>query len=125
MRGDDVEAVRGENILADSEGLKGIPVFATTGRRLGIIDRVLLHQATGGIAFLVVIRRRLFGLLRERLILPQSALRSGGSNGGFIVEWPLQELARQPGQEAAASAPTPTTAPLRLDPARGDEALLE
>jgi len=74
---------------------------------------------------IVVIRRRLFGLLRERLVLPQSALRSGGGNGGFIVEWPLQELAQQPGQEAAASAPTPAAAPLRLDPARGDEALLE
>lgn len=121
MRGDEVEPVTGAPMLADSEGLKGIPVFSTTGERLGILDRVLLHGATGGIAFLVVIRRRLFGLLRERLILPHSALRSAGGIGGFIVEWPLQE----PGQAAAARDPAPAPPPLRLDPARGDEAPAE
>ena len=120
VRGDDLEPVTGEHILADSESLKGIPVFSTTGRRLGILDRVLVHRATGGIAFFVLIRRRLFGLLRERLILPQAALRSAGGNGGFIVEWPLQELAQHPGQETAAPAPAPAASPLRLDPARGD-----
>lgn len=122
VRGDDVEPVTGEHILTESEGLKGIPVFSTTGQRLGILDRVLVHRATGGIAFLVLIRRRLFGLLRERLILPQSALRAAGGNGGFIVEWPLPEPG---GQEAAAPDPAPAVPSLRLDPARGDESLPE
>jgi hypothetical protein len=118
VRGDEVEPATGGHILSDSEALKGIPVFSTAGRRLGVLDRVIVHQATGGIAFLVLVRRRLFGLLRERLVLPQSALRSSGSNGGFTVEWPPHET----GPEAAAPDPPPAPPPLRLDPARGEDA---
>jgi hypothetical protein len=118
VRGDEVEPAAGGHILLDSEALRGIPVFSTAGRRLGVLDRVIVHRATGGIAFLVLVRRRLFGLLRERLVLPQSALRSSGANGGFTVEWPLQET----GPEAAVLGPSPAAPPLRLDPARGEEA---
>lgn len=117
VRGDEVEPAAGGYILVESEALKGVPVFSTAGSRLGVLDHVIVHRATGGIAFLVLVRRRLLGLLSERLLLPQSALRSSGINGGFTVEWPLQE----PGQEAATSELPPPAPPLRLDPARGGD----
>lgn len=121
MRGDAVEPSDGQQFLSESDALKGIPVYSMGGRRLGVLDRVIIHRATGGISFLVLIRRRLFGLLRQRIVLPQAALRSSGTSGGFTVQWPLGKMA----DDGADRPATATLAVVRLDPSRGEDPAAE
>ena len=115
MRGDDDDFVDGELYLTKSDALKGVPVFTTTGERLGTLEGAVIHQSSGAIASVVVTSRRLFGLLRRRIALPRSALQVAGANGGFVVEWPQRDITK----ESAAQPIAPLTMP-RLDPARGD-----
>ena len=114
MRGDDNEIVDSKLYLAECGVLKGIPVFASTGERLGALDGTVVHRTSGAISSVVLVQRRLFGLLKRRTVLPRAALQTVGANGGFIVEWPQRNSSRQ-------VPALPGTAPLmlsRLDPAR-------
>jgi sporulation protein YlmC with PRC-barrel domain len=114
MRGDGNEIIEGELCLAECGKLKGIPVFASTGKCLGTLDGTVLHRSSGAITSVVLVQRRLFGLLNRRIVLPRAALQTVGANGGFVVEWPQRNSSTDtPG--------LPDDAPLmpwRLDPAR-------
>lgn len=114
MRGDGNDMIEGELSLAESGKLKGIPVFASTGKCLGTLDGTVLHGSSGAIASVVLVQRRLFGLLNRRIVLPRSALQTVGANGGFVVEWPQRN-------NSTETPALPDDAPFflwRLDPAR-------
>lgn len=100
--------------LAAAGLLRGAPVFAASGKRLGKLTGAVLHRPAGGIALVELERSRLFGLLRRRMPLPRQLLSGPDAEGRFTVPWPLPDVLTPAQGPAGVGAG-------RLDPARGEQ----
>lgn len=114
MRGDEEVYIDEALDLAEVDSLRGVPVFAPSGRRLGALEGILINRRSGSIAYVVLCRRWFLGLRRQRHMLPRAALTPRAEQGGFTVD--LDWKAKP---QTASSPPLPVL-PARLDPARAE-----
>jgi sporulation protein YlmC with PRC-barrel domain len=111
MRGDDVAPLAETSHLVEVDSLRGITVFSSSGKKLGVLDGVVVSKNHGAIAYAVVCRTSLMGLRRERRLVPQEALNVDAERGGFTV---IDRPTKEPEREALPAV----AAHCRLDPAR-------
>jgi hypothetical protein len=116
MRGDDVAPLAETSHLVEVDSLRGIPVFSSSGKGLGVLD--VVSKNYGAIAYAVVCRTSLMGLRRERRLVPQEALNADAERGGFTVVDGRFAVGDEPTKEPEREALPAVAAHCRLDPAR-------
>jgi hypothetical protein len=118
MRGDDDRAVGQAAVSADNAILYGAVVYAASGERLGFVEASIADPASGNSTFVIVTRRRLFGLRVDRHILPRASLVADSGERRFVVQ-----LHGAPAYQSVATAAevtpevTPVSAPSTVEPA--------
>jgi sporulation protein YlmC with PRC-barrel domain len=110
MRGDDASADE-RMYLVEVDGLSGIPVFSSSGKKLGVLEGVVIDKNCGAITYAVLCCSRLMGLRRSRRVLRQDALTLDAERGGFAL---ADKAAREPKRNGLAA----DSVQHRLDPAR-------
>lgn len=117
MRGDDGAGIDETPYLVKDYGLRGIPVFSPAGKKLGVLDGIIINKNCGAIVYAVLCRVSLMGLRKRRYVLPQDALTPDAERGGFAVVdgrfTIADQLTNKPKPEAV-----PAAGAYRLDPAR-------
>jgi hypothetical protein len=112
MRGDDATAPFDETLyLVEVDSLAGIPVFSSSGKKLGVLEGVLINKHRSAITYAVLCCSSLMGLRKKRHVLRQDTLTLDAARGGFaIADWAM----REPNHAALPAG----GAQHRLDPAR-------
>jgi sporulation protein YlmC with PRC-barrel domain len=118
MRGDDVAPPAETSHLVEVDSLRGITVFSSSGKKLGVLDGVVVSKNHGAIAYAVVCRTSLMGLRKERQLVPQDALSVDAERGGFTVVDGRFAVGDEPTKEPEREALPAVAAHCRLDPAR-------
>jgi hypothetical protein len=112
VRGDDATSTDDELYLVWVDDLHGLPVFSPTGKKLGVLEGVTIHEHRGNAVYAILCCTTFMGLKRTRRVLRRNELIVDAEWGGFIlVGGTIHE------KESAPLAPS-TRAPCRLDPAR-------
>ena len=117
MRGDDDATVDETPYLVRNDSLSGIPVFAPSGKKLGVLDGVIVTNNCGAIIYAVLCCTSLLGLRKKRHVLPQQALAVDAERGGFAVVDGRFTVADRRTNKAEREA-VPAAGACRLDPAR-------
>ena len=116
MRGDDDAVVDERAYLVKDGSLRGIPVFSPSGKKLGVLDEVIINKNCGAITYAVLCCTSLMGLRKKRHVLPSDALTMSERSGFAVVDGRVtvaDQLTNKPEREAV-----PAAAAYRLDPAR-------
>ena len=85
-------------------------MFSSSGKKLGVLEGVLINKDHGAITYAVLCCSSLMGLRKKRHVLRQDALTLDAARGGFVVDWAM----REPNHAALPAG----GAQHRLDPAR-------
>ena len=117
MRGDDDAVVDAGPYLVKDGSLRGIPVFSSSGKKLGVLDGVIINKNCGAITYAVLCCTSLLGLRKKRHVLPQQALAVDAERGGFAVVDGRFTVADQRTNKPEREA-VPAAGAYRLDPAR-------
>jgi sporulation protein YlmC with PRC-barrel domain len=110
MRGDDAAPFDETLYLVEVDSLAGIPVFSSSGKKLGVLEGVLINKDRGAITYAVLCCSSLMGLRNKRHVLRQDTLTLDAARGGFVVDSAM----REPSHAALPAG----GAQHRLDPAR-------
>ena len=92
-------------------------MFSSSGKKLGVLDGVVVSKNHGAIAYAVLSRTSLMGLRRKRRLVPQDALTLDAERGGFtVVDGRFAVATSRRKSRSARRFPRPPR--IRLDPAR-------
>jgi sporulation protein YlmC with PRC-barrel domain len=118
MRGDDGAPFDETAYLVEVDSLRGIPVFSSSGKMLGVLEGVVISKDSGAITYVVLCCSGLMGLRKKRHVLPQDALTLDAELGGFAVVDAGFALVDKATKEPKRAALRADKAQHRLDPAR-------
>ena len=104
--------------LVEVDSLRGISVFSSSGKKLGVLDGVVINENSGAISYAVMCCSSLMGLRKKRHVLRQDALTLDADRGGFAVVDGSVAVVDKATKEPKRVALRVHSAQHRLDPAR-------
>jgi sporulation protein YlmC with PRC-barrel domain len=117
MRGDDAP-IDETLYVVEVDSLRGIPVFSSSGKTLGVLDGVVINKNSGAITYVVLCCSSLMGLRKKRHVLRQDALTLDAERGGFAVVNGSFAVVDKATKEPKCAPLRAGSAQHRLDPAR-------
>lgn len=96
-----------EHLLVAASRVAGASVYTTDGRRMGRIAEIALDEATGDVAFVVVVGGGFLGIGEHVARVPWSALTYVRGRGGYVVALPDADLGDRTGARNGVSFEEP------------------
>ena len=88
------DALPATSSLSESDRYRGAAVFDRRGKRLGVVERVFVEQASGLVVYADLALRRFLGLGARRYTIDWEKLTSDPSRGGLRADITEAQLAR-------------------------------
>jgi sporulation protein YlmC with PRC-barrel domain len=112
VRGDDATSTDDALHLVRVDDLHGLPVFSPTGKKLGVLEGVIIQEHRGNAVYAILCCTTFMGLKRTRRVLRRNELIVDAESGGFVL------VGGTTHEKESAPFAASTRAPCRLDPAR-------